>query len=80
MCALAAGPLTALRAPRRRLRAFHLVGAVRGRVDVVEGWLEDLARSHKDERAAREREAQRMIRTPPQPPQRGPDRGGGFER
>ena len=31
-------------------------------------------------REAREREAQRMIRTPPQPPQRGPDRGGGFER
>ena len=30
----------------------ELVGAVRGREDLVEGWREDLARDHRDERAA----------------------------
>ena len=30
----------------------ELVGAVRGRADLVEGWREDLARYHKGERTA----------------------------
>ncbi len=47
----------------------ELVGAVRGREDLVEGWRDDLARNHRDERAAlgkahgeRAREIERGVR------------------
>ena len=47
----------------------ELVGAVRGREDLVEGWREDLARDHRDERTAlgkahgeRAREIERGVR------------------
>jgi len=40
-----------LRIWRRDRSLRELVGAVRGREDLVEGWREDLARYHRDERA-----------------------------